>query len=142
MILTKNFFIDATKGLDLLNVVHEVRRVVREANTENGTVTVVIPNPGAGVAVIDTGDPAFKADGLKKALEPHLASGLIRCFLPKSVVIPFEKGKLHIEPFQEIFVIDYDTSGKRREFRVQVTADTPPPAPGKKGMGPGGPPHA
>jgi thiamine phosphate synthase YjbQ (UPF0047 family) len=140
MILTKNFYVDATKGLDLLNIIHEVRRVVREANTENGTVTVVIPNPGAAVAVLDTGDPAFKSDDLKKALEPYLSNGLIRCFLPKSVVVPFEKGKLLIEPFQEIFVIDYETSGRRREFKVQVTAETPPPPAGKKG--PGGPPHA
>lgn len=142
MILTKNFYIDATKGLDFLKIIHEVRRVVKEANTENGTATVVIPHPGAAVAVLETGDPAFKLEDLKKALEPYIANQLIRCLLPKSVVIPFEKGKLQIEPFQEIFVIDYENSGKRREFRVQVTADNPPPAPGKKGMGPGGPPMA
>jgi thiamine phosphate synthase YjbQ (UPF0047 family) len=135
MILTKNFYIDATKGLDLLRVIHEVRRVVKEANTENGVVTVVIPSPGAAVAVLETGDPACKPEDLRKALEPYLANQLIRCLLPKSVVIPFEKGKLQIEPFQEIFVIDYDNSGRRREFKVTVTADNPPPAPGKKGPG-------
>jgi thiamine phosphate synthase YjbQ (UPF0047 family) len=134
MILTKSFYVDATKGLDLLNVIHEVRRVVKEANTENGTATVVIPNPGAAVAVLETGDPAFRTEDLRKSLEPYVANQLIRCLLPKSVVIPFEKGKLQIEPFQEIFVIDYDASGKRREFRVQVTADNPPPA-DKKGAG-------
>jgi len=134
MILIKSFYVDATKGLDLLNVIHEVRRVVREANTENGTATVVIPHPGAAVVVLDTGDPATKPEDLKKALEPYLANQLIRCLLPKSTVIPFEKGRLLIEPFQEIFVIDYDTSGKRREFKVQVTADNPPPA-DKKGAG-------
>jgi thiamine phosphate synthase YjbQ (UPF0047 family) len=134
MIVTKNFYIDATKGLDLLKIIHEVRRVVKEANTENGTATVVIPNPGAAVAVLETGDPAFRTEDLKKALEPYIANQLIRCLLPKSVSVPFEKGKLMIEPFQEIFVIDYDTSGKRREFKVQVTADNPPPA-DKKGAG-------
>lgn len=136
MILFKSFYIDATKGLDLLKIIHEVRRVVKEANTENGTATVVIPNPGAAVTILDTGDPACKLEDLKKALEPYLANQLIRCLLPKSVVIPFEKGKLLIEPFQDIFVIDYDTSGRRREFKVQVTADNPPPADKK---GPGGP---
>lgn len=140
MILIKNFYIDATKGLDVIKVIHEVRRVVKEANTENGTATVVIPNPGAAVVVLDTGDPAFKLEDLKKSLEPYLANQLIRCLLSKSVVVPFEKGKLLIEPFQEIFVIDYDTSARRREFKVVVSADSPPPAAGKKG--PGGPPMA
>jgi thiamine phosphate synthase YjbQ (UPF0047 family) len=134
MILIKNFYIDATKGLDFLKIIHEVRRVVKEANTENGTATVVIPNPGAAVAVLETGDPAFRTEDLKKALEPYIANQLIRCLLPKSVSVPFEKGKLLIEPFQEIFVIDYDTSGKRREFKVQIAADNPPP-PDKKGAG-------
>jgi len=134
MILNKSFYIDATKGLDILKVIHEVRRVVKEANTENGTATVIIPNPGAAAVVLDTGDPLFKLDDLKKSLEPFITNQLIRCLLPKSVVIPFEKGKLSIEPFQEIFIIDYDTSGRRREFRVQIVADNPPPA-DKKGAG-------
>lgn len=135
MILIKNFFVDATKGLDLLKIIHEIRRVVKEANTENGTVTIVIPNPGAGLAVLD---PTEKPEDLKKTLEPQLASGLIRFLLPKSLVMPFEKGKFLMEPWQEVFLIDYDTSGRRREFKVHVSAETPPPATGKKG--PGGPP--
>ena len=139
MILLKNFFVDATKGLDLLKIVHEVRRVVKEGNTENGSVTIVIPNPGAGLAVLDIND---RPEDLKKTLEPHVASGLVKVMLPKSLTIPFEKFKMLIEPWQEIFLIDYDTSGRRREFKVQVEAETPPPAAGKKGpMGPGGPPR-
>src|SRR3990167_8777569 len=117
MLLIRNFFVDTTKGLDLLKIIHEVRRVVKEANTENGTVTVVIVNPGAGLAILD---PLEKFEEIKKALEPQVASGLIRSLLPKSLVLPFEKGKLLIEPCQEIFLIDYDTTARRREFKVHV----------------------
>ncbi len=49
--------------------------------------------------------------------------------------MPFEKGKMLIEPWQEIFLIDYDGSGRRREFKVHVSAETPPPAGGQKGGG-------
>ena len=138
MFLTRNFFVDTTKALDLIKVIHEVRRVVKEANTENGTVTVVIVNPGAGLAVLD---PLEKPEEIKKGLELQVASGLIRSLLPKSLVMPFEKGKMLIEPWQEIFLIDYDSSARRREFKVHVSAETPPPpAAGKKG--PGGVSHA
>ncbi len=132
MILLKNFFVDTTKGLDILKIIHEVRRVVKEANTENGTATIVISNPGAGLAVFDS---AERLDEVKKALEPHIATGLIRTLLPKSLAMPFEKMKMLIEPWQEIFLIDYDNSGRRREFKVHVSAETPPPAAGKKGAG-------
>jgi thiamine phosphate synthase YjbQ (UPF0047 family) len=138
MILLKNFFVDATKGLDLLKIIHEVRRVVKEGNTENGSVTVVIPSPGAGLAVLDPND---RPEDLKKTLEAQMASGLIKILLPKTLTIPFEKYKMMIEPWQELYLIDYDTSGRRREFKVQVEAETPPPAAGAtKGPGPmGGP---
>lgn len=136
MILTRNFFVDTTRGLDLLKIIHEVRRVVKEANTENGTVTIVVTHPGAGLAILDSQE---KPEEIKKGLEPQIASGLIRSLLPKSLVMPFEKGKMLMEPWQEIFLIDYEPLARRREFKVHVSAETPPPAAGKKG--PGGPPR-
>ncbi len=125
-IVVRNFFVDTTKGLDLIKIVHEVRRVVKEVNTENGTATIVIPNPGAGVAILDS---AEKLDDMKKALEPQAASGLIRMILPKTLGIPFEKGKMLTEPWQEVYLIDYETSAKRREFKVHVYGEAPPPPP-------------
>jgi len=132
MILIRNFFVDTTKGLDLIKIVHEVRRVVKEANTENGTATIVVPNPGAGVAILDA---AERPEDMKKALEPQVSSGLIRAILPKSLSIPYEKGRLLIEPWQEVYLIDYDASARRREFKVHVFGESPPPAqaPGTKG---------
>lgn len=130
--VVRSFFVDTTKGLDLVKIIHEVRRVVKEANTENGTATIVVPNPGAGIAVLDPGE---KPEDLRKTLEPHAASGLIRYLLPKSLSVPYEKGKMLTEPWQEIFLIDYDPSARRREFKVHVFGESPPPAPAP---GPGG----
>lgn len=134
MTLIRNFFVDTTKGLDVLKIIHEVRRVVKEANTQNGTVTVVVTNPGAGLAILD---PSEKVEEVKKGLEPQVASGLVRSLLPKSLVMPFEKGRMLMEPWQEIFLIDYDTSARRREFKVHVSPEAAPAAPCKckKGAG-------
>lgn len=118
MILLKSFYADATKGVDLINIGHEVRQAIREAKTEAGQVLIAIPFPGAALAVLE---PDAKKDDLRKGLQPFLENGLARCLLAKSLVLPIEKGRMTIEPWQEVFLIDYDTTGKRREFRVQVS---------------------
>jgi thiamine phosphate synthase YjbQ (UPF0047 family) len=117
MILLKNFYVDTTKGIDLITIGHEVRQVIREGKVEAGEVMITIPHPGAAVVAME---PDAKWNDIKKGLESFLGNSLICCLLAKSLVMPVEKGKMPIEPWQEIFLIDYETSGKRREFRVQL----------------------
>jgi thiamine phosphate synthase YjbQ (UPF0047 family) len=116
MILIKSFYVDATKGVDLINIGHEVRQAIREAKVEEGQVLIAVPFPGAALAVLE---PDAKKEELKKGFQ--LESGLARSLLAKSLILPIEKGRMSIEPWQEVFLIDYDTAGKRREFRVQVS---------------------
>ena len=117
MLLTKSFYIDVTTTLDVINIGHEVRRAVRENRVEHGQITLVIPNPGAAVAVMESD---CKIPNIKKGLEGFLASGVISSLIPKTLVLPVEAGRMSIEPWQEVFLIDYDTSARRREFRVQL----------------------
>ena len=131
VILSKNFYVDTTKSIDVIPIGHEVRRVVKESAAEEGQVVVTLPFSGAGLVVME---PDIKVEELKKNLKPFLDNGLIRCFLPKSIVLPVEKGGMATEPWQNIFLMDYDNLGKRREFRVQVQWEAPaapaqPPAP-------------
>ncbi len=118
----KSFYLHTTPGIDVLNVGHEVRRALLEGAQEEGQVLMVIPHPGAGLVIMELEAPPAQLDQLKKELLTFQQNGLIRCFLPKSIVLPFEKGRMSMEPWQDLFLIDYDTSGKRREFRVQVSA--------------------
>lgn len=117
MIQIKNFFVDTTKGIDVVPITHDLRRMLREVGTEAGWVAAMSPFPGAGMVIVEAESP--KAE-IKKGLEPLLANQLIRCLLPKSVFVPVEKGRLMIDPWQEVFLIDYETMGRRREFRVQI----------------------
>ena len=117
MILLKRFYVDATKGVDLINIGHEVRQAIREAKMEAGQVLILVPHPGAAVVAMETD---AKVTEIKKGLEPFLQNHLIRCFLSRSLMLPVDKGRMSIEPWQEVFLIDYETSGKRREFRVQL----------------------
>lgn len=123
MILTKNFYVDTTAGVDLINIGHEVRRVVKEANAQEGSLTVLVPSPGGAVLMMEQDE---KVEEIRKHLQTFLANGLIRCLLPKSLVVTVERGRLSSDPWQEIFLIDYEARVKRREFRVQVFVETPP----------------
>ena len=117
MILIKNFYIDTSKGVDLIKIGHEVRQVVTEAKADNGIVTIMTPLGGAAVAVME---PDINVEEIKKGLEPLLANQLIRCLIPRSLSIPIDKGRMMIEPWQEIFLVNFESSGKRREFRVHL----------------------
>lgn len=119
MLILKSFYIHTTPGIDVLNIGHEVRRALLEGQAEEGQVLIMTPHPGSGLAVMELNTPF---DQVKKELAVFQQNGLIRCFLSPSIVLPFEKGKMAMEPWQDLFLIDYDTSGKRREFRVQLSA--------------------
>lgn len=131
MAVSKTFYIDTTKSLDILNISHDMRRVVNESRPEMGTVTVMVPFPGAAIVVFDKD---VNRDSLVKELTPYVKNHLIQCLLPKSLVVPIEKGKMIIDPWQDVFLIDFDNTGRRREFRVFMETGAAS-APGK----PGGP---
>lgn len=125
MIHAKSFYVDTTKGVDLILIGHEVRAAIRESKAEKGWVSLLLPRPGCGIITIETAE----RNGL--AVERGQAR-----LLPKSLVVPFEKGKIAFDPWQEVFVVDYEDSGRRREVMVQVWGEEkPPPQPGAGGLG-------
>lgn len=111
---------------------HEIRQSLREGKVENGHVVVSLPSGGAGVIVLDKGnDPEHK--DVKKLLAQDTTKPLLKIFLPKTAVVPIEKGKLIIDPWQEVFLVDYESSGRRREFWIHLlssggTGGAAPPA--------------
>ncbi len=138
MLVSKAYYVDTTKSIDILLISHEIRRALQESRPEIGQVTVMIPFSGAGLAVFDK---EVSRDLLVKELAPYLKSQLIQCFLPKSLALSVEKGKLAVDPWQDVFLIDFDATSRRREFRVCVFSETATvTAPGKPGAAPAGAP--
>lgn len=84
-------------------------------------VLISIPFPGAGLVVLTVNGVDSKA--LTQELEAFQKKGLLSCFLPCSLTLPVDKGKLTIDPWQDIYLIDYESSGKRREFQVKVQGE-------------------
>jgi len=52
MILLKNYFVNTTEEVDVMTVIHEVNRTIREANATEGAVTITVPESGAALAIV------------------------------------------------------------------------------------------
>lgn len=115
--MSRSFYLDTTTGIDLITITHEIRGMIKESKAERGSVTVTIPHEGGGVAMMESGG---KKEEVRKGLEPLAANLSLRCLLPKSLTIPVEQGRMVMEPWQEISLIDYETTGRRREFKAQL----------------------
>ena len=117
MLLLRNFYVNTTAGVDLINVTHEIRSVILEkgAKVAQGWLTVTVPRGGAAVVAMEEGEGGEIRKSLARRTLPDQL-----CLLPRSLVVPFEQGRMAVEPWQEIFLVDYEGSGKRREFRVQA----------------------
>lgn len=117
MFLLRNFFVNTTAGIDIVNISHEIRSVLRESKVEKGTMTLLVPQEGAGVVALEAGKPV---EGLKKELESYPEKGLLKLLIPKTLAMPLEQGKMLSDPWEEVFLVDYGSLARRREFRVQV----------------------
>ncbi len=126
MLHQRSFFVGTTKGIDLINIGHDVRSMIREVNLQSGVVTVAIRTPGAVVAILpnDRKSLAELQEGLAAISAP------LRSLLPPTLTIPVEQGKMSFEPWQELFLVDFDASGRRREMVLQLFS--PPEEKGKK----------
>lgn len=103
MIQLKSFYVPTTTGVDLIVIGHEIRGFVREAGVgKNGWATLMAPQPGATFGV---GSRGVTLETIKRV---------------PSLVVPVMGGNLMIDPWQEVFLIDEETSGRRREFFVQL----------------------
>lgn len=139
MIFLRNYFVNTTDDVDVISVIHETNRAIREAGLSEGLVTILVPGPGAGVAIIEP-LPDIVAT-LKKAAEVFPGGGvetidrrkseisigprIAAVMLGKTLGLPISQGRLVLAPREEIVVVDFERVSKRREFFVQVMGEAP-----------------
>lgn len=149
MILLKNYFLNTTEGVDLLSVIHEVNRTLREAAVPDGVVTLSIPEPGAGVVLLEPLPDIL--DQFRKALQLFPGEGvetlsrrkeeidvgprIAAAMLGRTMSIPFRGGKLLVGAREEPILVDLEKHGRRREFYVQILGEggEQPQAPARPG---------
>jgi len=137
MILLRNYFINTSEGIDVKSVVHEVNRTLRESNAKQGLVTIVVPEPGAALTLIEMLPDVVEQ--LKEAVRIFPGQGMATkgprkeeidvgprvaaAMLGRSLSIPLAEGRLVLGAREEPVIIDLESGGRRREFCVQVTAE-------------------
>ncbi|PIR16738.1 MAG: hypothetical protein COV46_07170 [Deltaproteobacteria bacterium CG11_big_fil_rev_8_21_14_0_20_49_13] len=136
MTFLKSYFINTTDEVDVLNVSNDVKFAIRDSGGKDGLATVIISGPGAGVTLLEplpevieelkvafevfAGEGAAAKD--KKKKEIYVNPRVQAAILGRSISVPIKDALLVLDPYEEIFLVDFDKKMRRREFKVQIMA--------------------
>jgi len=129
------FEIKTTDKTDILDITHQVSKIVNESGVENGLVTVFIPGSTAALSTIEYEDGVV--EDLIQAIERlvpqdkkyfHDAkwgdgngySHVRAAFLKPSLTIPIINGDMQLGTWQQIVLLDFDNRPRNRRVIVQV----------------------
>lgn len=121
MAFIKTVYVNTTQETDFIPIIHDVRFAVRDGPAADGLVTVSLP--GAEALLFVSPLPQERLLEMKEKFRGMEG-------LQTSVSIPFQKKEILLEPKQMIWLVDFSTSGRRREVHIQVLGDSPPAAQG------------
>ncbi|MDO8462031.1 MAG: hypothetical protein Q7S98_04125 [Deltaproteobacteria bacterium] len=99
----KIYFVDLKPDSRGSNVVHDVRRALKESAILKGLVTILPPAGGADIVVGSEGE---------------IVEG--KGSLSRSLTLPLDKGELLLDSRQQIFLINRTGTASRCEFLVHV----------------------
>jgi secondary thiamine-phosphate synthase enzyme len=129
----------STKGFsDIIDMTHQVDRVVEHSKIENGLVTVFCPGSTGAVTTIEYESGVLK--DLQKAIEKIVPSNIpyehdkrwgdgngfshVRAALMKpSFTIPLIQGRLTLGTWQQIVFIDFDNRSRKRNLLVHIIGE-------------------
>ncbi len=150
MTFLKSYFVNTTAEVDLLSVTSDVKYAIRDSQGKNGLVTVIVPGAGAAVTCLEPVPEVMEE--LKVAFEVFAGEGTTAkdkkkedvlvnprvqsAIMGRSLSIPLKDAKLVLDPYEEIYLVDFDKKVRRREFMVQVFAEAEAPAGPQKGAPP------
>jgi len=137
MILLKNYFVSTTEDVDVMTIVHEVNRTIKESTIVEGVVTVMVPEAGGALAIMEPlpelveqfrhALQIYPGEGveLKSRSKEEIDVGprIAAAMLGRSLQMPLAKGKLVLGLREEPMLVDLEKHGRRREFYVQVMGD-------------------
>jgi secondary thiamine-phosphate synthase enzyme len=135
MVVTHSEKISTTGQGDAHDLTRTVARAVARSGLVSGIVTVFVVGSTAGITTVEFEPGAIHdLDRLFESLAPrggaydhHLrwgddngSSHVRAALLGPSVTVPFSEGRLHLGTWQQIMLMEFDTSPREREVIVQV----------------------
>ena len=130
----EEFDID-TAGRAVTDVTDRLRRFVAEAaDGADGLLHVFLPHATAGLALMETGsgseaDLAAAVEGLlprddryrhRHGPAGHGGDHLLPAFVPPSLILPVEGGRLVLGTWQSVVVVDPNRENDRRTVRLSL----------------------
>ena len=138
MVATHTHSISTSGQGDAHDVTRVVARAVNESGIETGIVTVFVVGSTAGVTTIEFEPGAIHdLDAVFESLAPrngeyrhHLrwgddngSSHARAALLGPSVTIPFTRKKLLLGTWQQIMLMEFDTSARQRDVIIQIVGE-------------------
>ena len=137
-VITKSFSIKTKGHTDILDITPQAGKALKEAQVENGILTVFIPGSTAGITTTEY-EPGLLQDlpetfeklvpatvGYKHDLTwgdgngyAHVRAALLKSFF----TVPFVAGKMMLGTWQQIILVDFDNRPRRREVLVQIIGE-------------------
>jgi secondary thiamine-phosphate synthase enzyme len=138
MVATHSHNISTTGQGDAHDLTALVARAVAESAIASGIVTVFVAGSTAGITTIEFEPGAIHdVNAVFESLAPrdgeyrhHLrwgddngSSHVRAALLGPSVTIPFTRGKLHTGMWQQIMLMEFDTSPRDRNVVIQIVGE-------------------
>ncbi|RJP58317.1 MAG: YjbQ family protein [Candidatus Auribacter fodinae] len=111
---------------ELVDITHQVKRVVRDSGVTQGLCMVYVPHTTAGVTINENADPSVKSDILNalrhivpdslsyRHLEGNSPGHVKASLMGSSVTIPIRNGDLALGTWQGIFFAEFDGPRSRK----------------------------
>ena len=138
MITTRRHSIATSGQGDAHDITRVVARAVKESGASAGVVTVFVVGSTAGITTIEF-EPGAIADfnGLLERLAPRAAeyrhhlrwgddngsSHVRAALIGPSITVPFVDGTLTLGTWQQIMLLEMDTSPRTREIVIQIAGE-------------------
>lgn len=125
----KKYYINTLKKQRVIAITVNVDYAIAECAAKQGLATLTLPQSGAALVIQNT---------LKK--ETTLSIAANSTLLPRTITVPIIDGKLALDPYEEIMLIELTDEEKRRELIVHILKEdekaaaekSPPGAPERK----------
>lgn len=138
VVVTKNISLDMQAETGIADITGEVQKAVLESELRDGVVTVFAVGSTGAVSTLEY-EPGLLED-IPRALEVIAPSGIdyehhktwhddngkshVRStFIGSSLSVPFIDGKLTLGTWQQIIIMNLDTSPRRRKVILQVMGE-------------------
>lgn len=134
-VINSNIIVNTEGNTDVIDITDDVRSSLKKSGLSDGLITLFVRGSTASLSTIEYEPNAV--NDLKEAFERLIPEDIeyahsltwgdsnghshIRAsFLGPSLQVPFIKKKLQLGTWQQIILIDFDTSPRQRDILLQI----------------------